>query len=35
MMQTSRETAECPLTHAHAVRLHAQVAVPESRLTSR
>ncbi|MEA2617064.1 MAG: hypothetical protein QOE72_2847 [Chloroflexota bacterium] len=35
MMQTSRETAECLLTHAHAVRLHAQVAAPESRLTSR
>ena len=35
MMHTSRETAGCLLTHAHAVRLHAQVAAPESRLTSR
>ena len=24
MMQTSRETAECLLAHAHALRLHAQ-----------
>jgi hypothetical protein len=35
MMRTSRETAECLLTHAHAVRLHEQVAAPESRLRSR